>query len=139
MTWNFLSFTITNFSQLIYISLIKLRSALSTLFWLEGSIFHGGKVKKKVTDKVRKKCTKKCAKSSFILQILMSIKTRFSCFISLLFHYQWNASIFSSLATFLKFSTILFYCIRTNWKCNNKVQYVCCALTCCVALFLGRS
>ena len=80
---------------------------------------------------MHKKCTKKCAKSSFILQILMSIKTRFSCFVSLLFHYQWNASIFSSLATFLKFSTILFYCIRTNWKCNKKVQYFCCALTCC--------
>ena len=31
------------------------------------------------------KCTKQCARSSFILQILMCIITRFCCFISLLF------------------------------------------------------
>ena len=68
-------------------------------------------------------------KRSFILRILMSIKTQFCCFISFLFDD-------------LKFFTFYIYSIRTNWKCKTKVQH---AWLCTnmlffyVALFLGRS
>ena len=48
-------------------------------------------------QKVHKRCTKKCTKSSVIVLILMSLITLFFCFIFLLFDYQWNSRISSSL------------------------------------------
>ena len=78
---------------------------------------------KKVTKTKRKKSTKKAqksTKSSFVLQILTSIMTRFCCFISLVFNYQENTGIFSLLTIFLKFFMFLFY--FTNKKCKMKVQ-----------------
>ena len=64
--------------------------------------------------KSAQKVNEKGTKSSFILQILMSIETRFCCFISLLFDYQWKIRIFSSLASFLKIFTFLFYSLKAS-------------------------
>ena len=89
---------------------------------------------------------KRCTKSSFIVLIFTSVITLFICFISLLFDYNWNSRISSSLKLFFKFT---FFIIKKNvfvllYKDKLKVQHESATCLLCtnmlhfyVALFLG--
>ena len=93
-------------SQLKCISLIKLTLTLKTFFLLEWNFFTDKRVEMKDAQKVHKKlfyCTDIYVYGNFVF-----------CFISLLFDYQWNSRISSSLKPFFKFFIFLFYYIKTN-------------------------
>ena len=103
-------------SQLKSISLIKLTSTLNTLFLLERNFFSLGKWLKGMTKTVHKKCIKgeqKSAQKVLLLYWYLCLWLLF-CFISLLFDYQWNWRISSSLKPFFKFFLFLFCFIKTN-------------------------
>ena len=100
-------------SQLKCISLIKLTSTLKTLFLLEWNFFTDKRVEMKEEDSAEK-VHKKVHKKFFYCTDIYVCGNFIFCFISLLFDYQWNSRISSSLKPFFKFFIFLFYYIKTN-------------------------
>ena len=77
-------------------------------------------------QKVHKRCTKKCTKSSVIVLILMSLITLFFCFIFLLFDYQWNSRISSSLKPIFQIVRVFVLLYKDKLKVSvlNKLPRV---------------
>ena len=98
--------------------------------WTWKKHFSWRKISKQVTDKVHKKVQKKVHKNFFHFAFTNVNENSIFLFDFLVIWLSVKYKIFSSLATFLECFKFLFYSIRTNWKCNTKVQHVCCALKC---------